>query len=46
MAEEPGVRLPGERRRRHRERAEAEGLKVAEELLARIRLLAGEETHA
>ena len=46
MAEEPGVRLPGERRRRHRERAETEGLKVAEELLAKIRVLAGEQTHA
>jgi (2R)-3-sulfolactate dehydrogenase (NADP+) len=46
MAEEPGVRLPGERRRRNRERAEAEGLQVAAELLAKIRALAGEETHA
>lgn len=46
MAEEPGVRLPGERRQRNRERAEVEGLQVATELLANIRSLAGEQTHA
>jgi (2R)-3-sulfolactate dehydrogenase (NADP+) len=40
------VRLPGERRRLNRERAEREGLSVPPELLGKIRTLAGETSHA
>jgi (2R)-3-sulfolactate dehydrogenase (NADP+) len=40
------VRLPGERRRLNRERAEREGVNVAPELLGKIRSLAGEASHA
>jgi (2R)-3-sulfolactate dehydrogenase (NADP+) len=40
MARDAGVRLPGDRRRAHRERAEREGIALAPELLARIRALA------
>lgn len=46
MIEEPGVRLPGERRHQNRERATREGLQVSGELLAKIRALAGEQSHA
>ena len=46
MTEDPEVRLPGERRRRNLEAAARDGLLVASELLARIRNLAGEATHA
>jgi (2R)-3-sulfolactate dehydrogenase (NADP+) len=42
MTEEPGLRLPGERRRENRERAATEGVHVPAELLAKIRTLAGE----
>ena len=45
MTEDPGVRLPGERRSGNRERARREGVSVPAELLARIRTLAG-EAHA
>ena len=40
MLEDPGVRLPGDRRRRNAERARREGIDVPAELLARIRALA------
>jgi len=46
MTEEEGVRLPGERRRANRERALHEGVRVAPDLLATIRALAGEASHA
>jgi len=46
MREEPGVRLPGERRHEQRERSRREGLNVAPEVLAKVRALAGVETHA
>lgn len=46
MLEEPGVRLPGERRRDHRERATRDGLQIPAELMAKIRALAGETSHA
>jgi (2R)-3-sulfolactate dehydrogenase (NADP+) len=46
MVAEPGVRLPGERRRGNRERAERDGLDMPGELLAKIRDLAGEPSHA
>ena len=46
MVEEEGVRLPGERRHRNRARALREGIRVAPELLATIRGLAGETSHA
>jgi (2R)-3-sulfolactate dehydrogenase (NADP+) len=42
MTEEPGLRLPGERRRENRERAARDGVQVPAELLARIRSLAGD----
>ena len=42
MMEDPGVRLPGERRRQSREDAERDGVQVPGELLAKIRALAGE----
>jgi len=38
---QPGVRLPGERRLLHREKAAAEGVEVPGELLARLRAYAG-----
>ena len=46
MTEDADVRLPGERRRLNRERAQREGVSVPAELLARIRALAGEASHA
>lgn len=46
MLADPDVRLPGERRRANRARAEREGVQVPDDLLARIRALAGEATHA
>ena len=46
MLEDPAVRLPGERRRRNRERAAAEGIAIASDLLAQIRDLAGETSNA
>ena len=46
MNAEPGVRLPGERRRAQRERATREGISLPRELARRIRALAGETSHA
>jgi (2R)-3-sulfolactate dehydrogenase (NADP+) len=46
MNEEPEVRLPGERRRQNRERAELEGLAIPADILAAIRKLAGEQALA
>jgi (2R)-3-sulfolactate dehydrogenase (NADP+) len=46
MTEEAGVRLPGARRSTNRERAAREGIRIPLELMARIRALAGEESHA
>ena len=40
MTEDPGVRLPGERRRRNAERALKEGVDIPSDLLERIRSLA------
>jgi (2R)-3-sulfolactate dehydrogenase (NADP+) len=45
MTEDPGVRLPGERRNVNRERARRDGVSVPADLLAKIRTLAG-EAHA
>jgi len=41
MAADPGVRLPGDRRRGNAERAARDGVDVPADLLARIRALAG-----
>ncbi len=46
MAAEPELRLPGDRRQKNRERAAREGVSVPADLLARIRALAGEKSHA
>ncbi len=46
MTEDPAVRLPGERRREHRERALADGVLVPAQLLAKIRALAAEPARA
>jgi (2R)-3-sulfolactate dehydrogenase (NADP+) len=46
MLEDEDVRLPGERRRVNRERAEREGVSVPSELMTKIRALAGEASHA
>jgi (2R)-3-sulfolactate dehydrogenase (NADP+) len=46
MTEDPGVRLPGDRRRQNREEAERDGIDVPAELLAKIRTLAGETASA
>ncbi len=46
MTQDEGVRLPGERRRGNRERAERDGIALPADLLAKIRALAGEATHA
>jgi (2R)-3-sulfolactate dehydrogenase (NADP+) len=46
MLADEAVRLPGERRRHNRERAEREGVSVPAELLAKIRSLAGQTSHA
>jgi (2R)-3-sulfolactate dehydrogenase (NADP+) len=46
MTEDTEVRLPGERRLKNREQAAREGLAIPAELLAKIRALAGEKTHA
>lgn len=46
MSEDPGVRLPGERRRHNRQRAARDGLQLPADLMATIRALAGETTHA
>ena len=46
MLEDADVRLPGERRVRNAAKARAEGVRVPPELLAKIRNLAGEASHA
>src|SRR5258708_10282859 len=46
MTQDEGARLPGERRRGNRERAERDGIALPADLLAKIRALAGEATHA
>jgi (2R)-3-sulfolactate dehydrogenase (NADP+) len=46
MTEDPGVRLPGERRARNAEKAAREGLAVPADLLDRIRALGGEASRA
>jgi (2R)-3-sulfolactate dehydrogenase (NADP+) len=46
MLADDEVRLPGERRRENRERAQRDGVAVAPELMAKIRALAGEASHA
>ncbi len=46
MLESPGVRLPGARRLQLREKARASGIDVPDDLLARIRALAGETADA
>ncbi|HLX23918.1 MAG TPA: Ldh family oxidoreductase [Usitatibacter sp.] len=46
MLEDPGVRLPGERRMHNLERASREGVSIPEDLLDNIRALAAESTHA
>jgi (2R)-3-sulfolactate dehydrogenase (NADP+) len=46
MTQEPGVRLPGARRHANRERAAREGVSIPADLLAKIRALAGEPSHA
>jgi (2R)-3-sulfolactate dehydrogenase (NADP+) len=46
MLEDPGVRLPGARRLEQREKARKSGVAVPEDLLRRIRALAGEAANA
>ncbi|HUJ01036.1 MAG TPA: Ldh family oxidoreductase [Usitatibacter sp.] len=46
MLESPQVRLPGARRQELREKARAAGIRVPDDLLARIRALAGETADA
>jgi (2R)-3-sulfolactate dehydrogenase (NADP+) len=46
MLEEPDVRLPGERRQRNRHQAQRDGVQIPAELMAKIRALAGEKSHA
>ena len=46
MTDDPGVRLPGERRRQNREDAARDGITIPADLLAKIRSLAGETTNA
>jgi (2R)-3-sulfolactate dehydrogenase (NADP+) len=46
MSADPEVRLPGERRRLNAEKARRDGLCVTADLMARIRTLAGEPSHA
>ena len=46
MSADPGVRLPGDRRRANAEKAAREGLLVPNDLLASIRQLAGEASRA
>jgi len=40
LVEDPGVRLPGERRQKNSERARRDGVELPAELLERIRALA------
>ena len=46
MSVDPEVRLPGDRRRRNAEQARREGLTIPADLMAKIRGLAGEASHA
>ena len=46
MLADDEVRLPGERRRANRERAQREGVAIPADLMAKIRTLAGEASHA
>jgi len=46
MSADPEVRLPGERRRRNAEQARREGVIIPDDLMARIRGLAGEASNA
>jgi (2R)-3-sulfolactate dehydrogenase (NADP+) len=46
MLADEEVRLPGERRRANRERAQRDGVSVPADLLAKIRMLADETSHA
>jgi (2R)-3-sulfolactate dehydrogenase (NADP+) len=46
MLADDDVRLPGERRRMNRERAERDGVAIPADLLKKIRALAGETSHA
>jgi len=46
MGADPGVRLPGERRRGNAQQAARDGVQVPADLLAKIRALAGEASHA
>ena len=46
MLADDEVRLPGERRRLNRERAQRDGLAIPADLMAKIRTLAGEASHA
>ncbi|MBC8024337.1 MAG: Ldh family oxidoreductase [Burkholderiales bacterium] len=46
MLDDEEVRLPGERRRINRERAEREGVSLPADLVTKIRALAGETSHA
>ena len=39
MAEQPGVRIPGDRRHANRRRIEVEGVSVDEDLIGRLRIL-------
>jgi len=45
MTEDPEVRLPGERRLHNLERASREGVNVPDDLLGKIRVLAGEQAN-
>jgi len=46
MLADDEVRLPGERRRVNRERAQRDGVAIPADLMAKIRTLAGEASHA
>ena len=46
MLADDEVRLPGERRRANRERAQRDGVAIPADLMAKIRALAGEPSHA
>ena len=46
MTEDPGVRLPGDRRRQNRDEAERDGIVIPGELLAKIRALAEDKANA
>jgi len=46
MSADPEVRLPGERRRRNADEARRDGVSIPSDLMAKIRALAGETSHA